>query len=397
MHRHLLTVGASSLLFLSTTAPAQQAPPGALDAAWLNVCAQAAPGSDFFDRCQEIINAGPGSGDRRSAAAVGNNLGTTGAQGRAANGIDEARDDQSEGIDYEEEFGRFSVHFNSSFRNTERDASDFENGYDSDLFGINGGFDYRLGNNWSIGAVAGYQDGDTEFDLGAGGLETSAWSLAGVLNGTIGTEGWFSAYAGIASLDYESVRNIDYSIVLFADQPNQETREVSAVARGDTEGDQVLAGVAVGFSLNRGALNYGLSVSTDLVDTDIDGYSESGGGGLAQVFGDQDVRSLATALTANLSYTNSRDWGVLTPYARLRLEHEFDDDARTLNSRFAGDPTGFQVSYATEEPDRNYASAAVGLTGLYPGGTAWYLEAERLLLHEFLSEWAVNAGVRFEF
>lgn len=397
MNRHILAACGISLLLLAPASLAQQTPPGALDDAWVDVCAQAPQGTDFFDRCQEIINAGPGSGDRRSAAAVGNNLGTIGAQGRAANQIDETREDDYEGIDYEEDFGRITIHINTNIRSTDRDQTDFENGFESDLYGVNGGFDYRIDDGWTIGGIAGYQDDDTEFDAGAGDLETSAWSLTGVLNGNFGNGGWVSAYAGFAGLDYESARNIDYEIVQFAGEPNEQTVQVSAVARGDTEGDQAMAGLAVGFSGNREAVNYGFSVSTDLLDTDIDGYTEKGGGGLAQVYDDQNVRSLTTALTGNLSYTNTLDWGILTPYARLRLEHEFDDDARVLSSRFAADPTGFRVTYATEAPDRNYATGTLGLTGLYPGGTAWYIEAQRLFGHEFFSEWALNSGLRFEF
>ena len=45
----------------------------ALDASWVAACAEAIPGTKFYDRCQEILNAGPGSAARKSAAALGNN------------------------------------------------------------------------------------------------------------------------------------------------------------------------------------------------------------------------------------------------------------------------------------------------------------------------------------
>lgn len=395
MNRVLLRTGAFSILLLPTSLLAQQTPPGALDDAWINACAQAIPGTDFFDRCQEILNAGPGSGDRRSAAATGNNLGTTGAQGRTANRIDESR--EAEGVDYEEDFGRLSVHFNAAYRNTERDQTAFENGFDSDIFGVNGGLDYRMGDTWSIGAVAGYQDSDTSFDFGAGQMDTSAWSLTGVLNGRIGEHGYFNAYTGVASLDYENRRNINYTITLNAGQPNESTTTVSAAATSDTDGDQFLAGVAAGYAGNRGAVGYGIGLSADLLDTDIDGYVERGGGGLALAVPAQDIRSFTAALNADISYTNSRSWGILRPYARLRLEHEFDDDSRTQAPSFAGDPGGFRIVYTTDEPDRNYVIAAAGVSGVMLSGNAWYVEAQRLFQHDFFSEWAVNAGMRIEF
>lgn len=385
-----------ALLPFSASLLAQQPPPQSLDDAWLTVCAQAQPGTDFFDRCQEILNAGPGSGDRRSAAAVGNNLGTTGAQGRASNRIDEAREDDAENIDYEEDFGRWSIHVNANARRTERDASAFENGFESDFFGINGGFDYRFGDTWSAGAIIGYQDSDTDFDFNAGTLDTSGWSLAGVLNGQLGPNAWFNAYTGISSLDYDNRRNINYTIILNAGQPNEESRTITAATTSDTEGDQLFGGAAIGFGGNSEALRYGLSFGLDMLDTDIDGYTESGGNGLAQAFSDQSITSLTASITGNLSYTSSQSWGILMPYARLRYEHEFDDDSRTLSSRFVGDPSGFQLRFDTDDPDRDYMVAAIGVTGQMLSGNAWYVDVERLFMHDFLSEWAVNVGMRFE-
>lgn len=374
-----------------------QDPAGSLDDAWLSVCAQAVRGTAFFDRCQEILNAGPGSDDRRSAAATGNNLGTTSAQGRTANRIDETREDESGNIDYEEDFGRLSVHFNANLRRTDRDVSPLETGFESDQVGLNGGIDYRLGEIWSVGAVIGYQNADTTFDSGAGSLDTSGWTLTGLINRQLGDNGYFNAYTGISGLEYDSRRNINYTILLNAGQPDEELRSVNAVATSDTDADQLLAGAAAGYGGNRGAFNYGINVSADLLDTDIDGYTERGGNGLALAVDAQDIRSLTGSVTASLAYTSSRSWGILTPYARMRFEHEFDDDARTQAPQFAGDLSGFRIIYDTDDPDRDYVIASVGLTGQMLSGNGWYAEVERLLLHDFLSEWAINAGARFEF
>lgn len=381
---------------LPSLAPAQD-PAGSLDDAWLSVCAQAVPGTAFFNRCQEILNAGPGSDDRRSAAATGNNLGTTSAQGRTANRLDDTREDESGNIGYEEDFGRLSLHFNANLRRTDRDISPLEAGFESDQVGLNGGIDYRIGEIWSVGAVIGYQNADTTFDAGAGSLDTSAWSLTGLVNRPLGDNGYFNAYTGIADLGYDSRRNINYTIVLNAGQPDEELRRVNAVAASDTDADQLLAGAAAGYSGNRGAFNYGISVGADLLDTDIDGYTERGGDGLALAVDAQDIRSLTGSLTANLAYNSSRNWGILTPYARMRFEHEFDNDARTQAPRFAGDLSGFRIVYDTDEPDRDYVVASVGLAGQMLSGNGWYAEVERLLLHDFFSEWAVNAGARLEF
>lgn len=393
------STAAAAVLLLTLPSPqllAQQTPAQTLDDSWLSVCAQAMQGTDFFDRCQEILNAGPGSGDRRSAAAIGNNLGTTGAQGRAANRIEAARENAAKGVDYEENFGRLSLHVNANLRSTDRDQSAFENGFSANFYGVDGGFDYRFGDNWSAGAVLGYQDANTDFDGGAGSLDTSGWSLSGVLNGLVGANGYFNLYAGAATLNYDSTRNINYTIVLNAGQPNQDTATIDSTATGSTDGSQRFGGAELGYDWHRGGLQFGLGAKLDYLDTDIDGYAEQGGNGLAQVFSDQSIQSLTGALEGTLSLNTSHDWGVLAPYARLRLEHEFDNDARTLASRFAGDPGGFQLTYATQSPDRNYFVGSVGLTGTTATGTSWYVEIQRLFQHDFLSEWGVNAGLRFE-
>ena len=72
----LLLAGAAAPACAQTTASES------LDQAWVAACAGATPGTAFYDRCQEILNAGPGSADRRSAAAIGNNLEIFAAQAR---------------------------------------------------------------------------------------------------------------------------------------------------------------------------------------------------------------------------------------------------------------------------------------------------------------------------
>ncbi len=394
MTAHLLRTAATVVALLSfQTAYAQDAPADALDASWNVVCAGAQPGTIFFDRCQEIINAGPGSGDRRSAAALGNNLGVVGAQGRRATRDDERADPTSVRAD----FGAWSLLANARLGDRDRDSSDFENGFSEDVRAFDFGVDYRLNDQWVVGAFATIENADADFDGQAGELDADSRSLTALVNGAFGNGWWFQGYLGQRNLDFDSIRNIRYRLVVNAGTPDEAEFNVADVATGSTDGDQTIAGIGVGRTIPQGDWSITPQVALDYADTDIDGYTEQSANGLAQRFSGQSVESLTVRAGVQVARSLSRSFGVLQPYARLSWQHEFDNDARQLTSTFVGDASGSQIAYATQSPDRNFGEFAVGITGVFSSGRSVYVGYRHLLGHSFLDDGQLQIGGRFEF
>lgn len=394
-------LGALSAACLAGGAAAQS-PPDVLDDLWVTVCAQAAAGSDFRARCDEILDAGPGGAGRRSNAAIGNNLGVASAQARAsttaariaAEGVDrrleDVKDDQpGGGGSFEWATGRLSIFFSGDFARSDREQSDFETGYEADSYGGTVGADYRFGDRLVTGLAFSFANSDSEYDADVGDLDTDSLTATAYASFSATENLYFDAYAGHGWLDYEGGRRVAFALNTGV--------VVNGAAAGDTEGRQWIAGARAGYDFFRGALTLGPYAKLDYASTDIDGFTESSATGLALAFEDQDIDSLQTAVGAQASYAISYSWGVLLPSARAEWVHEFDDDRRTITARFAGDPTGAPIAIQTDGPDRNFFRVGLSLSAVLPGGISPFADFEQRLGHDFLEEQKLSLGVRFEF
>lgn len=397
---------------LTTAQALAQTPAEELDQNWVNICEGAGPESDLASQCELILNAGPGSGNRRSAAATGNNMGVQGAQSRisltgarlqAANiesrleEEDEEDEQNGGGASAEMNFGRLSLFVTANYTDTERDDSDFETGYEEDLYGATFGADYRYSDRVTAGLALGYSDSEADFDNNAGRLDTDNLSVIAYGNFRPSEQFYIDAYLGYAWLDYDSRRNIDYDLVINAGTPAEDTVTVSTVASGDTDGDQWFGGINLGYDRVAGPWTLSPQASIDFIETDIDSWSESGGDGLAQSYNDQSISSLTASLGARVSYALSRSWGVLLPQASLFYVHEFDDDSRTITSSFVEDTGNTPLNYETDDPDRNYFTAGIGATAVLANGVMPFIDYQALLGHDFLDEQVLTLGVRVEF
>ncbi len=385
-----------------------QTPAEELDQNWFNICEGAPEESELESKCELLVRGGgPGSGGRRSAAAVGSNLGITSAQSRAsATGArlqatniesrldEEDADDQGNGAGAEMNFGRLSLFVTTNYTDTERDQSAFETGFEQDLYGATFGADYRYSDQVTAGLALGYSDSDADFDARAGELDTENISLIAYGNFRPSDDLYLNAYLGYAWLDFDSTRNINYTLT--SSPPPMVIGTVSEVANGKTDGDQWFGGVNLGYDRVYGQWTLSPQASIDFIETDIDSYTESGGGGLAQSYRDQSISSLTGSLGAQVSYALSRSWGVLLPQARVHYVHEFDDDARTLTSSFVQDSGATSLSYSTDDPDRNYFTAGVGATAVLANGVMPFIDYQALLGHDFIDEQVITIGIRIE-
>lgn len=401
-HTRIAWVGA--VLACLAAAPAHaQSPADVLDDLWLTICPQATAGSDLDARCDEIFDPAPGTSVRRSSAAAGNNLGVASAQARAstlaarvaAQGverrIDELKEDEPGGggsADWA--VGRLSLFVSGDFGWEDREQTDFETGYDSDVYGGTVGADYRFGDRLVAGVALSLSRTDAEYDASAGDLDTDAVTATGFLSYSATENLYFDAYVGHGWLDYDSNRGIAFTLLNTA-------FVVNGAAAGDTEGRQWIAGGRASYDFFRGPLTIGPYAKLDYTRTDIDSFTETSATGLALRFEDQDVTSVQGAIGAQASYALSYEWGVLVPAARAEYVHEFDDDRRTITANFAGDPTATPIAIQTDSPDRNFFRAGLSLSAVLPGGISPFADYERRFGHEFLDEHKLSVGVRFEF
>lgn len=276
-------------------------------------------------------------------------------------------------------------------------------GFDSDSWGGVVGIDHRTP-EFLVGAALDYSQEDAEFDNNSGSQDTDELGFQLFANYTPATvKGLFlSAAARYSSLDIESTRtfltapNARFEGNINQNKPNQ--------ASGSTDGHTfgLLGGVGYSWPLQANTF-LDLSAWLSWQDYKIDGYQE--GGALPQGingqsgnlrFDDDDYSTLDGILTANLWHAipiaNSR----LTPSASVSYIHEFESDTRTINSELVDAP-GQQISFRTNEADKDHFLLGASLTAAFTGGTTVYLTYNGMVGNDWRNERLVMLGLNQAF
>lgn len=254
----------------------------------------------------------------------------------------------------------------------DRDDTDFENGYDVDSYGITAGLDYALDNGVTIGGAVTYQDSEIDFDrarsgaqssVSGGNIDTETTTVAGFINYS-GDAFYASAIVSYGETDYDMDREV--LVPTSAAVPTGFDTEISS----DTDSDQFGYQLQLGYTFGTGATSFDVYGGYDVLEIDIDGFRETGSQ-LALEYDDQDVDSEQLFLGGSIRRAINADFGVLVPYATVEFRHELDNDARTVDARYAlgvpgftnanGETDNFEIP--TDDPDENYFEITVGLSG----------------------------------
>ena len=264
----------------------------------------------------------------------------------------------------------------------EDDGSAEESGYEFDGFGLTGGLDYQVNDNFIAGVAVGYSQTDNDFDQDNGELNQDTYSLSAygsVYSGSL----YFDGVIGYAFSDLDIDRNIVYPTIV-------------RNAAGETDGEEFSASGAVGYDISKGAWSFGPFARLSFVDTDLDAYSETGAAGLNLSVADQNIQSLESTIGSDVSYSHSTSFGVVIPQIRLEWAHEFDDDSRQISARYTNDPAAIPIFIRTDSPDRTYFNLGGGLSALFASGKTAFAEVETVLGREDYEKYTFKIGARFE-
>jgi uncharacterized protein with beta-barrel porin domain len=363
-----------------------QTPTQELDRNWVNVCPGAIPGTPYYERCQEIINAGPGSGNRKSAAATGNNLESVSAQAHIGGIEPERKVAISE--------GRFNFFAAGNATSQARRPSPQEHGFDVALQSLSVGADYLASPAIVTGLALSYETSGMDFERGVADLEIRRYALLNFWN--YAPRDWVAvgSYVGYDLLRQDATRTIDYLVTLNAGQPDEETRQVRGIARAKVRGHQLRGGGDLEFGLARGAIRVAPHVALDYVERSLDPYTESDDVGLAMAYDRQVARCLLGTAGVSASLALSRGWGVLTPHVRADYLHQYAVRDRSISARFAQDANQFRFPIRTDGPDEDWFVIGGGLVAVLPGGFSAFLSLDGSVGNARSRDQAFASGLR---
>src|SRR5690606_38768947 len=131
------------------------------------------------------------------------------------------------------------------------------------------------------------------------------------------------------SIDYDSTRRIVY---------NDTSGLQDLTALGTTDGDMSSVALSFGYEFHRGGWTFGPTIGIDLIELEVDPFAETGAGGLNLAFGEQGAESRTVQGGFRFSYAWSREWGIISPHARLSFVKELENDSQIINVHFVNDP-----------------------------------------------------------
>lgn len=340
--------------------------------------------------CVQAFPGGPAGGATATSALA--NLGTLNAGEGLSTRKKKVRvplDEQSESTDKaaSADGTGWGLLVTPQYSKSNRTETDLENGYQSNLTGLNVGLDYRFSDSFVLGSTIGQTEDKATFLNNAGSLKNrnNTFTLYGTWlpSDKVSVDG----YLGYGKLDTNSQRQFAFGPIF-------------GTMSGATSGQQFMAGMSSSYQADVGRFNVSPFFNLDYIKTDFKGYNESGSNVntnlMALHYGDRSTTSFTSSLGGRVGTSYGHDWGALMPSVHLATVHEFRNNAQQLYNELITTPgTGFQV--ATDAPVRNYLISGLGVVAALNSGTQLYFDFEKRSRDRLLSNWAVSLGVLKEF
>jgi uncharacterized protein with beta-barrel porin domain len=289
-----------------------------------------------------------------------------------------------------------------------RDQTANEDAFDFKAESFTAGIDYNFGNA-VLGVSAGYDHYRATFGNN-GAVSGGDMTVKGASGSIYGA--WFSDLLfvdGIVSYGQPSMdlaRNVVYPSTDMC-RATVSCPGENRTLTGNPDSRVYAAGVTVGHDFNIGSWDLEASVAGNYRRVKVDSFQENdtSGGGLALAYAEQSIESLRSIVGLNLSRAISTSVGIVTPSVRVEWHHEFKDEQRSLQAKYALDvtPGSSPSTFATcdscfaipeDRPESNFAVAGAGLSMLLPHRLQGYLFYERLVGDSHLTSNALALGIR---
>ena len=273
----------------------------------------------------------------------------------------------------------------------ETDQTDREDATHFNKEEISIGADYRFTDQFVTGLAVTYSNANANFQksINVSGGKMAEQGYSGSIYSTYFLDNvYIDGIFSYTKRDYD----IDRNIVI----PSLDIRRK---ASADTDSDQYAANLGIGYNFRTKGFELNPYAQVSYTRLEIEGYSESGAGGLNMSVDNQDSESLESVLGASATYAWSQPFGILKPLLRAEWHHEFKENSHTIETRFVNDISRDTniLKIRTDKPDRDFATVGIGLTGVFDSGLQVFATYETLLAQQNTSSHKFRAGLRLAF
>jgi outer membrane lipase/esterase len=269
-----------------------------------------------------------------------------------------------------------------------RNLSNLEAGYKSNGSAFTIGADYRMNNNWVLGAAVGLSENNLDYSFQGGSLESSIASII-VFNSYSMDRLSLEVQLGYATTSFDSVRHLEYT---------EGNTFFSDTLRGSTGGSQLLLNSQLQWDWNKSALTVSPFARIDYLENSVDGYGENGASGLPMIIGSQSTEQLTLGAGVQSTYVLNQKWGVFVPLVKFALLSELSSGFDPITSRFAYDPDPANTfTLQNDGEDKSFVQAAIGSSFILKGGVSGFIQYQQLIGYNNLTAYQIQGGIRYEF
>lgn len=294
--------------------------------------------------------------------------------------------------------GRTSLFGSFNYARDDQKARRFEGGRRVDQLALTLGVDWRLGTTGLLGIAAGIEDQSGDLDAG-GTIDNRGYSA--ILYGS-----WLPAPAvfvdlsgGLVQRDIETSRTVSFTRT-FNNGGGPVVVESIAPARAESKTDQQewRGALLTGYDWQFGGSGLGPRLALEYRRSRIDGVVESGATPMTLRIDQQTEKSLRGGLGLQASRVMNTTSAVFVLQLNADWWHEFQDDQRFIEARFAQDlrPNPVRLRYQNQPPDRDVFTSRLSLGVTMPRGFSAFLSVDALFGHSYLEHYGAGLGLRKE-
>ena len=207
-----------------------------------------------------------------------------------------------------------------------RDAVGSQSGFRFTTDGLTGGVDYRVNQDFAFGLGLGY--GRDSSRIGKSGTKSKAESYSAGLYASLktGEKTFVDGVLGYGTLDFDTRRYVT---------------STGELVNGERDGDQVFAALTFGMEHRTQTSLLSPYGRVAYSRSNLDKFSEDGGGPFGLTYHAQTVKSLTGTLGLRGEFLRKTSAGLLAPRFRVEYSHDFEkaNDALLNYTDWVGGPT----------------------------------------------------------
>ncbi len=272
-------------------------------------------------------------------------------------------------------------------KDTEREKTELENGFDLDTLGLTIGVDYAFTPDMFLGVALGTTTNTLEYQDNQGEVDTDVITLIAFYSVNQGNFA-FDFQLGFDESDFEVSRFIEY-------EEGGSTLDIES--NGETSGSQYFVFSSAQYTFDWKTFNLSPFFQLEYRDGEVESYQETNIAGFDVELDAMSYDETNLNIGARGQFIVRQNWGVLIPNFNFEIINRLTDEQNEVEGRFIFSPVDTSsFVLTTDEPDTLFFRTGLGLTAVFPRGLSGFINFEQVIDRDYFDTSKFNFGLRVE-